>query len=262
VLFPDDNDLRLLNTLAEKIELLSKTGIEHLIVHPFTAAFSRTTVHDYLNEILISKLDVQTLVIGYDHHFGRNREGNLSNLKSLGPQYGFEVEEISAQVIDQVNISSTKIRNALLSGNVDKATEWLGYEYGVSGKVVKGNALGRSLGYPTANIEVEDALKLIPGNGVYAVKVHFGDQVYHGMANIGIRPTVSTELRKPSLEVNLFGFNGDIYGKELHVTFASRLRDEIKFNNLELLKAQLDRDTKDARSFFTSHPGKHTMGGY
>ncbi len=262
VLFPDDNDLRLLNTLAEKIELLSKTGIEHLVIHPFTTAFSRITVIEYVNEILIGRLHVQSLVIGYDHHFGRNREGNLTNLKSLGPEYGFEVEEISAQVIDQVNISSTKIRNALLSGNVVKATEWLGYEYGVSGKVVKGNALGRSIGYPTANIDVEDPVKLIPGNGVYAVKVYFGEQVYLGMANIGIRPTVSAELRKPSLEVHLFGFNGDLYGKELRVTFAARLRNEIKFDNLEFLKAQLDRDTRDARNFFTSYAGKHTMGKY
>ncbi len=255
VLFPDDNDLKLLNTLDERIELLRKTGLEHLIVHPFSVAFSRTTADEYVNDILVGQLKVHTLVIGYDHHFGRNREGNLKNLKLLAPEGNFEVEEIPAQVVDHVNISSTKIRQALLNGDVSKASEFLGYQYSVSGKVVAGNAFGRSMGFPTANLEVDNIAKLIPGNGVYAVHVRFGGVSYMGMGNIGTRPTVNADLRKPSLEVHLFGFNGDLYGKQLEVKFASRLRDEIKFDNVELLKKQLDDDAVAVQNYFAVSHG-------
>lgn len=250
VLFPEDNDLKLLNSLDEKVELLRSSGIEHLVIHPFTTEFSRTTAEQYVADILRQRLNVRKLVIGYDHHFGRNREGNLANLQRLAPLQGFEIEEIPAQEIDHVNVSSTKVRRAILDGLVEKAAAYLGYDYALAGKVVRGDSLGRSMGFPTANLEPDDPLKLVPGRGVYAVHVHLGDQVFQGMANIGTRPTVSPSLRKPTIEVHIFGFNGDLYGQMITVTFAGRLRDEIKFESIELLKIQLEKDAMAARRWF------------
>ena len=180
VLFPDDNDLKLLSTLDEKIALLEHAGLDHLIVHPFSVEFSRITAEDYIRKILVEQIGVHRLVIGYDHHFGRNREGNLEKLKQEAPAYGFSVQEIPAQEIDDVNVSSTKIRNALNSGNVETANEYLGYTYGLTGKVVKGNKIGRSIGYPTANISPLDRYKLIPGNGVYAVLIKVDGAILQG----------------------------------------------------------------------------------
>ncbi len=241
VLFPDDNELKLLSTLKERIELLRESGIDHLIIHPFSVDFSRITAVEYVRDILVRDLNVSKLVIGYDHHFGRNREGNLDELKSVAPDYGFEVEEISAQEIDDVNVSSTKIRNALLEGDLAKANEFLGYRYSVSGKVIKGQELGRSIGFPTANLEPDESYKLIPGNGVYSVAVEHEAKVYRGMANLGNRPTVS-DSEDRILEVNLFEFDGDLYEKEIKVTFVDRIRDEIKFDSLDQLRAQLQKD--------------------
>ncbi|MCZ4408040.1 bifunctional riboflavin kinase/FAD synthetase [Cryomorphaceae bacterium 1068] len=241
VLFPDDNELKLLSTLRERIELLRESGIDHLIIHPFSVDFSRITAVEYVRDILVRDLNVSKLVIGYDHHFGRNREGNLEELKSVAPDYGFEVEEISAQEIDDVNVSSTKIRNALLDGDLAKANEFLGYRYSVSGKVIKGQEIGRSIGFPTANLEPDESYKLIPGNGVYSVAVDYDGRIYRGMANLGNRPTVS-DSEDRILEVNLFEFDGDLYEKEIKVTFVDRIRDEIKFESLEQLRAQLQKD--------------------
>ncbi len=241
VLFPDDNELKLLSTLRERIELLRESGIGHLIIHPFSVDFSRITAVEYVRDILVRDLNVSKLVIGYDHHFGRNREGNLEELKSMAPDYGFDVEEISAQEIDDVNVSSTKIRNALLEGDLAKANEFLGYRYSVSGKVVKGKRIGRSIGFPTANIQPDESYKLIPGNGVYSVTVLYEGKIYRGMANLGSRPTVS-DSEERILEVNLFDFDGDLYEKEIKVTFVDRIRDEIKFESLDLLSAQLQKD--------------------
>lgn len=247
VLFPDDNDLRLLTTLEEKIELLESSGIDHLIIHPFTPEFSRTTVPEYVSDILVKGIGVRKLVIGYDHHFGRNREGSLENLQAVAPNYGFEVEEIPARMIDDVKVSSTKIRNALLEGNVARANGFLGYPYTLTGMVVRGNEIGRSMGFPTANVEPSEAVKLIPGNGVYAVKVHFEDRIYHGMANIGKRPTVVRETAQRVIEVHIFGFSSDLYGKNLRLTFHGRIRDEVKFEDTEALKAQIEKDATAAR---------------
>lgn len=241
VLFPDDNELKLLSTLKERIELLRESGIDHLIIHPFSVDFSRITAVEYVRDILVRDINVSKLVIGYDHHFGRNREGNLEELKIVAPDYGFEVEEISAQEIDDVNVSSTKIRNALLEGDLAKANEFLGYRYSVSGKVVKGKRIGRSIGFPTANIQPDESYKLIPGNGVYSVTVLCDGKIYRGMANLGSRPTVS-DSEERILEVNLFDFEGDLYEKEIKVTFVDRIRDEIKFDSLDLLSAQLQKD--------------------
>jgi riboflavin kinase/FMN adenylyltransferase len=241
VLFPDDNELKLLSTLNERIELLEQSGIDHLIIHPFSVDFSRITAVEYVRDILVKELNVSKLVIGYDHHFGRNREGNLEELKAMAPEYNFEVEEISAQEIDDVNVSSTKIRNALQEGDLAKANEFLGYRYSVSGKVIAGQRIGRSIGFPTANVEPEESYKLIPGEGVYSVTVHFENRLYRGMANLGNRPTVSNS-DEHILEVNLFDFDGDLYGKEIKVTFVDRIRDEIKFDSLDQLRAQLQKD--------------------
>ncbi|MCA1750593.1 MAG: bifunctional riboflavin kinase/FAD synthetase [Flavobacteriales bacterium] len=247
VLFPDDNDLRLLTTLEEKIELLESSGIDHLIIHPFTLEFSRTTVPEYVRDILVKGIGVHKLVIGYDHHFGRNREGSLENLRAMAPDYGFEVEEIPARMIDDVKVSSTKIRNALLEGNVARANGYLGYPYTLTGLVVRGNEIGRSMGFPTANVEPSETGKLIPGNGVYAVKVHFEDCIYHGMANIGKRPTVVRDTAQRVIEVHIFGFSSDLYGKNLRLTFHGRIRDEVKFEDTEALKAQIEKDATAAR---------------
>ncbi len=241
VLFPDSSDLKLLNTLQEKIERLEKTGIDHLIIHPFSREFSRTTAIDYVTEILVGSLDVSELVIGYDHHFGRNREGNLENLKALAPAHGFKVKEIPAQEIDDVNVSSTKIRRALIEGDVTTANEYLGYAYMVSGEVTSGSKIGRTIDYPTANIALNDELKLVPGNGVYACRVRIDGQVYGGMANIGRRPTVS-EQEESKLEVHIFNFDQTIYGKKVEVSFIQNLRKEVKFENVNQLKEQLDID--------------------
>lgn len=240
VLFPDDNDLKLINTQEEKIELLERAGIDNLIIIPFTKEFSRLTSVEFVRDILVNKLGTKRLVIGYDHHFGRNREGSFEHLMEYGPLYGFEVEEIPKQLVQDVAVSSTKIRNCLLEGAINEANTLLGYEYFLTGTVVKGNQLGRTLGYPTANIEVPERYKLIPADGIYAVWVSLGEELFKGMLSIGVRPTIGTTDR--TIEVNIFDFNRDIYSSEIRVHFVERLRDEEKFNSLEELKEQMAKD--------------------
>ncbi|MEM9022533.1 MAG: bifunctional riboflavin kinase/FAD synthetase [Bacteroidota bacterium] len=241
VLYPDDHGLRLLNTLDEKIALLEQAGIDNLIILPFTTAFSRTTSIEYVRDILVNAVGTRKLVIGYDHHFGRNREGSFEHLREFGPLYGFEVEEIPAQDVENVNVSSTKIRHALGEGDVETARKYLGYAYHLSGRVEPGNQLGRTIGYPTANLLVESDTKLVPAEGVYAVKVRLEDRYYNGMLNIGTRPTI-TANGSTHIEVNLFEFSGDLYGRTLDITFHARIRDEKKFENLDSLRKQLDID--------------------
>lgn len=208
VLFPDDNELKLINTQEEKIKLLEHYGVDHLIIYPFTKEFSRLTSVEFVRNILVNTIKTKRLVIGYNHHFGRNREGSFDHLKEYGPLYGFEVEEIPAQDIDSIEISSTKIRNALQEGAITVANEYLGHTYSLTGKVVVGKKLGRTIGYPTANIYIEDKYKLIPSDGVYAVNVLHNGELYGGMLNIGNNPTVTDKGR--SIEVNIFNFNKDI----------------------------------------------------
>jgi riboflavin kinase/FMN adenylyltransferase len=251
VLFPDDNELKLLNTLPEKIELLEKYGVDHLIVYPFTKEFSRLTSIEFVRNILVNSIQTKRLVIGYNHHFGRNREGSFEHLKEYGPLYGFEVEEIPAKDIDHIQISSTKIRNALLIGDVKTATTYLGHIYSLTGTVVKGKQLGRTIGYPTANLHVTDTYKLIPGDGVYAVKIKHKNAFYFGMLNIGNNPTV--EGKGKSIEVNIFDFDKVIYEDEVTIYFIERLRDEVKFNNLEELKEQLAKDKQESMSKFNAY---------
>lgn len=240
VLFPDDNELKLLNTQGEKAKLLEQYGVQHLIVHPFTKDFSRLTSVEFVRNILVNSIGTKKLVIGYNHHFGRNREGSFEHLKEYSSLYGFDVEEIPAKDIDNIEISSTKIRKALQGGDVETATNYLGHYYEISGTVVEGNKLGRTIGYPTANIVIESKYKLIPSDGVYAVKVKHLERSYDGMLNIGNNPTIQGKGR--SIEVNIFNFNDDIYDQKISVFFVKRLRDEVKFNGIEELKQQLHAD--------------------
>jgi riboflavin kinase / FMN adenylyltransferase len=240
VLFPDDNDLKLINTQQEKIELLEHYGIDHLIIHPFTKEFSRLTSIEFVRDILVNKIKTKRLVIGYNHHFGRNREGTFEHLKEYGPLYGFDVEEIPAEDIDSIEISSTKIRNALLGGDVKTANNYLGHPYCLTGKVVDGKKIGREIGYPTANLFVKDKYKLIPADGVYTVKVRHDNSMYGGMLNIGNNPTVGGKHK--TIEVNIFDFNKDIYEENATIYFIERLRDEVKFSDLQELIDQLAVD--------------------
>lgn len=245
-----DSDLKLLNTIEEKTELLSAAGIDHLIVHPFTKAFSRTTSLEFVRDILVNQIGTKKLVIGYDHHFGRNREGSFEHLKEFGPLYGFEVEEIPAQDIDNVNVSSTKIRKALSEGEVEVANNYLGGAYQLNGEVVRGNQIGRTIGYPTANLQLNSDYKLIPANGIYAVRVVLDGKKYQAMLNIGIRPTIAEENKQRKIEVHLFDFEGDLYHKTLKVELVKRIRTEKKFKNLHELKHELARDEAICRKLF------------
>ena len=254
VLFPDDDDLKLLSTEEEKKELLEKFGVEHLIIHPFTKKFSRITYTEYVRDILVNKIKTKKLVIGYNHHFGRNREGSFQQLKKLAPVYGFELEKIPAQVLNKVEISSTKIRKALDSGDIKAANKFLGYEYSIKGKVVKGKGLGKELGYPTANIHIDDKHKLIPADGIYAVTIQYQEKIFNGMMSIGFNPTVhpvgnnsnGVNGEKKTIEVNIFDFEKDIYGENIRIFFRQKLRDEKKFENMELLKKAIDKDKENS----------------
>jgi len=241
VLFPDDNDLKLITTLEERIERLGETGLDHLIIHPFTTEFSRTTAIEYVRDILVKGIGVKKLVIGYDHHFGRNREGSLENLKELAPAFHFEVEEIPAQEIKDVNVSSTKIRTALNKGNVRKANSYLNYYFQLTGTVVKGDGIGSTLGFPTANIEIDNQYKIIPATGVYATWALINGREFPSLTNLGVRPTIhdDSELK---IETHILNFNENIYGERAVLKFVDRIREEIKFENTESLKDQIEKD--------------------
>jgi len=246
VIYPDDHGLQLLSTLEEKVQLLKEAGIDNLIIHPFTREFSRTTSIDFVRTILAERLGTHRLVIGYDHHFGRNREGSFEHLKDCGPLYGFEVEEIPAQEVDDISVSSTKIRQALEVGDVRTAADYLGADYRLSGKVVEGRQLGRTIGFPTANIAVHDPNKLIPATGVYAAHVLMDGRKFGAMLNIGFRPTVN-DVPNRTIEAHLFDFEGNMYGASVELRFRSRIRDEKKFGSVEELRSQLELDREIAR---------------
>ena len=248
VLYPDNQQLKLLNTIDEKTEELKKSGLQHFVVHEFTKEFSRMKSVNFIRDLLVNKLKMKHMVVGYNHHFGRNREGSYDDLKELAELYNFELEKIPPQNEDDVAISSTKIRQLLLVGDVEKAAIYLGHSYLINGKVVKGNARGRKIGFPTANILVENKWKLIPSDGVYAVKVKLGGKKFYGMLNIGERPTLSDN--KHRIEVHIFDFSDDIYGTDIKVEFVKRIREEKQFDNLELLKRQLQIDENNCKKFF------------
>jgi riboflavin kinase / FMN adenylyltransferase len=232
-------NLRLLTTLEEKIEQLSKTGIGHLVIYPFNDRFAALTYQEFVNGILLEKLNMHTLVVGHDHRLGKNREGTYENLVSLSNEKGYKVQKIDALLIDEIDISSTKIRNALQQGDVAKANHFLGYTFSLNGRVAVGNMLGRKIGFPTANIEANDSSKLIPARGVYAVTIEVEGKLYPAMLNIGYRPTVNTNADNRTIEAHIIGFDQDIYQNEVTVYFQQRVRDEKKFGSFEELKAQL-----------------------
>ena len=246
VVLQPDIELKLLSSIEEKIELLKKTGLDHLIIHPFSKEFSRTPSLEFVREILVNTIGVKHLVIGYDHHFGRNREGSFEHLKEFGPIYGFEVQEISALDVESVNVSSTKIRQALHRGEVGLAAEYLGHPFTLSGTVIQGDQIGRTIGFPTANIDLDFARKLVPSDGVYLGLLHIDGQTFKAMANIGRRPTVGATQR--SVEVHILNFEADLYGQRISFEVVKKHREVLHFNTLDDLKSQLTKDRDAAQS--------------
>jgi len=253
----EKSEIRLLNTIGEKIKLLEATGIENLIVHPFNESFSRLTAEEFVRTILVEKFQIQKIIIGHDHRFGRNRTANIDDLIAFGIEYGFEVEQISAEEIEDVSVSSTKIRKALNEGNMALANEYLGYNYFLNGTIVKGKQLGRTIGFPTANINIEEDYKLIPKIGVYVVKATINDETLFGMMNIGFNPTVNGE--KQTIEVHLFNFDKDIYGQNIEVSLLHYIRNEQKFSSVDALKAQLNQDKIESLAFIDSSLKNQTV---
>jgi riboflavin kinase/FMN adenylyltransferase len=253
----EKSEIRLLNTIGEKIKLLEATGIENLVVHPFNESFSRLTAEEFVRTILVEKFQIQKIIIGHDHRFGRNRTANIDDLIAFGIEYGFEVEQISAEEIQDVSVSSTKIRKALNEGNMALANEYLGYNYFLNGTIVKGKQLGRTIGFPTANINIEEDYKLIPKIGVYVVKATINNESLFGMMNIGFNPTVNGE--KQTIEVHLFNFDKDIYDQNIEVSLLHYIRDEQKFSSIDALKAQLHQDKMDSLAFIDSSLKNQTV---
>jgi len=245
-----DDSIKLLNTIDERIAILKSLGIKDVVVKKFTKKFSNLSAKDYVKNILVDELNTKQIVIGYDHHFGKNRSANIKDLKSFAQHYDFKVEEISAQDIKDVTVSSTKIRNALDKGEITLANSFLGYNYFITGTVIKGKGLGRTISFPTANIYIKESYKLIPNNGVYVVKSQVENKTIFGMMNIGTNPTVDGKTR--SIEVHFFNFKADIYEVELKIEFLKRLRSEQKFENLEALKVQLKKDKVNATDYISS----------
>ena len=242
ILFPDDHGLRLLSTLDERLQLLDVAGAQNVVVQQFTREFSRITSLDFVRGILVDKLQTKVLVIGHDHHFGRNREGSFAHLVEYGPMYGFQVEEIPAHDVDAVTVSSTKIRNALAEGDVAAATRYLARPYSIRGTVIAGDQIGRTIGFPTANLGHIDPFKAIPANGVYAATAILGEEKFRALVNIGSRPTVGgVETR---IEAHLLDFDRDIYNQQIALHFDQRIREERHFANIEALKTQIEIDRK------------------
>jgi riboflavin kinase/FMN adenylyltransferase len=240
VLNNDPGFLKLINTMEEKQELLRKIGINHLILIPFTLEFAQTSSTDFIKNILVDAIGTRKLIIGYNHRFGKNREGNFNNLVRDSSKYGFEVEEIPKHEIDHLGISSTIIRKSLIEGDIPTANRYLGHSFLINGLVIHGDKLGKTIGFPTANLQIEEAYKLIPGDGVYAVKVKVKGNEFNGMLNIGKRPTVDGLNRK--IEVHILGFKDDIYNEIISISFVKKIRDEKKFKTLDHLKIQLQKD--------------------
>ncbi|WP_432222540.1 bifunctional riboflavin kinase/FAD synthetase [Flavobacterium sp. TMP13] len=244
----EKSEIKLLNTISEKTELLAQIGIQNLVIHPFDETFSRLTAEEFVKTILVDRFQIHKIIIGYDHRFGRNRTANIDDLIIFGEEYGFEVEQISAQEIHAVSVSSTKIRTALLDGKMELANEYLGYTYFITGKVVQGKQLGRTIGFPTANIFVPEDYKLIPKNGVYVVHAIIDETVVYGMMNIGFNPTIEDQNQQ-KIEVHFLDFEGDLYNATLQISIVHYIRDEQKFDSIELLTKQLKNDKKTAVDF-------------
>lgn len=237
-----DNTIKLLHTIEEKTSVLEQLGLDHLVIHPFTKEFSRLTAQQFVENILVNQLKAKKIIIGYDHRFGRNRTADISTLKDFGEQYGFVVEEITKQDVDDVAVSSTKIRTALQKGQIEKANAFLGQPYMLTGTIVKGKGIGKTLGYPTANIQIEEAYKLIPKNGVYIVKTNFKGITYFGMMNIGTNPTVGGKSQ--TIETYFFNMDTDLYGSKMTIQMLKRIRDEKKFASVDQLIEAMQNDEK------------------
>ena len=250
VVTPQEDTIRLLSTLEEKIVLLEEMGLAHLVVYPFTKEFAALSYTAFVEDILVSKMQIHKLITGYDHKFGHDRKGDFHALTELGQQFGFEVEQLNPLLVENVAVSSTRIRQALEAGDMQKANHFLGYSYLLKGVVVEGRRLGRELGFPTANILPVDSHKMVPTDGVYAVYVNFEGIRYEGMLNVGTRPTVNSNVDHRSIEVHIFDFDKDIYHKDISVNFVERIREEKKFENLALLIAQLNVDKTRALRIF------------
>lgn len=240
------SDIKLLNTIAEKAKILDDFGLDQLIIHPFTKEFSRLSATEFVKDMLVNTLKAKKIVIGYDHRFGRNRTANITDLISFGNTLGFEVDEIPAQEIDTISVSSTKIRKALEEGDVKTANKFLGYHYMLTGTIQKGKGIGRQLNFPTANLHIEESYKLIPKNGVYVVNADLNGKTVHGMMNIGFNPTVNGT--KKSIEIHFLDFEGDLYDQKIQVNLLHRIRDEHKFDSIEELKKQLEKDRQTSIS--------------
>ncbi len=244
-----DTSIKLLNTLDEKIKLMEELGVEHLIIHPFDQEFSNLSAEHFVKNILVDQLHTQKIIIGYDHRFGKNRSADITDLIEFGRRYDFEVEQISAEEINEIAVSSTKIRTSLLNADLETTTHFLGYPYEFSGTVVQGKQLGRTIGFPTANIAIDQKYKLLPKNGVYVVRVTLDDQTLFGMMNIGVRPTIDGQTQ--TIEVHLFDFEREIYNAHLTITVLKFIRDEEKFESLEALQAQIFTDKSVALAFLS-----------
>jgi riboflavin kinase/FMN adenylyltransferase len=246
ILNPEMQDLRLLNTLEEKQKYLKESGIDHLIILPFTLEFSRLSSCEFIKEYLIDKLAVKYLVVGFNHHFGRDREGDIEKIGECSDTYQFQLEKLNARLVEGTEVSSSRIREALENGKLKEANSLLGYTYSLTGKVVGGNQIGRKIGFPTANIEPLEKYKLIPSDGVYAVKVEIGGVLHNGILNIGYRPTVADNKERRSIEVHILNYTEIIYNKTITVYFHERIREEMRFNGIEELQIQLEKDRSDA----------------
>jgi riboflavin kinase / FMN adenylyltransferase len=246
-----DSEIRLLNTIAERTSLLRHTRLDNLIIHPFDKEFSRLTAEEFVQQVLVDQLNIHKIVIGHDHRFGRNRTANIDDLIEFGEKYGFEVEQISAREIDDVSVSSTKIREALENGNIEMANEFLGYPYLLAGTIAEGKQLGRTIGFPTANLKVDENYKLIPKKGVYVVRSILDGQAVYGMMNIGNNPTVAGIAL--SIEVYYFNFSGDLYNQKIEVSLLKYIREEQKFDGVDALKTQLESDRLWSEAYISQH---------
>jgi len=251
IIDPENQDLKMINTIEEKAKILASLGVDHLIITPFTRDFSNLSPSEYIKNILLDTIGIKQIIVGYDHRFGKDRSGSMRDLVAFSGPYGYQVEEIGEQDINDVAVSSTKIRESLLSGNVALAAEYLGYNFSLYGPVIKGDKIGRTIGFPTANIFIEQPYKLIPSDGIYAVTVETDQETYQGMAYIGQRPTINGMTR--NIEVNIFNFDREIYGQYIKMNFHAFLRHDVKFTGLEALTLQLQQDKEDTLAYFAEH---------
>lgn len=251
VVSPDERNLRLLTTLDEKIALFEQSGIDHLIIYPFTAEFAGLTYEEFVEQILVGQIHTKLLVVGYDHKFGKDRQGGFEFLKECADRHEFQIEKLDVLLLNESNVSSTRIREAIQHGDMETANSFLGYTFSLHGTVVEGQKIGRQIQFPTANIEASDPDKIVPGYGVYAVQAKVQNKTYTGMLNIGSRPTINNNADHRSIEVHLLDFDSDIYGEFIEVNFFKKLREEQKFSSLDTLKTQLSLDKEDTIRFFT-----------